>query len=159
MTVNLYSCLADPRDLYKETKSTLIASVSAEPFFPIDITTPVFRLAYNSSFTSINYCYVSELGRWYFIDKITLESGTAMIIGCTCDVLMSFRSDILALDCICTRNQYDYNPYIEDDIPTSVKATTENYIMLQNTPFILPSDENVHCYILNLNGLVGEPVQ
>lgn len=159
MQIVLYSSSADPRDLYKGTKLTTVATVEAEPYYPIEVTTPVFRLAYNSAFTTINYCYVAELSRYYFVSKITLESGNAMIIHCDCDVLMSFRSDILNLECICLRNEHDYNPYIADDIPVSEKVTTTNYKMLQNTPFTLPSDENKYCYILNLNGLVGEPVQ
>lgn len=156
MLITLYSSSADPRDIYKGTKLTTIATVDAEPFYPIEVTVPVFRLSYNSSFKSINYCYVPELGRYYFINKIVLESGNAMIISCDCDVLMSFRDDILNLDCVCLRNENDYNPYIQDDIPTSVKATTTNYIMATSTPFVLPEDDNVYCYVLNLNGLVGD---
>lgn len=156
MEIVLYSSTADPRDLYKGTKLTAIATVQAEPFYPIEVTVPIFRLSYNQNFKSINYCYVPELGRYYFINKIVLESGSAMIIHCDCDVLMSFRDDILNLDCVCLRNENDFNPYIQDDIPTSVKATTTNYIMATSTPFILPEDDNVYCYVLNLNGLVGD---
>lgn len=158
MEIVLYSCSADPRDLYKGTKLTTIATVEAEPFFPLEVITPVFRLAYKSSFNSINYCYVSELGRYYFVSKKTLESGNAMIISCDCDVLMSFRDDILNLDCICLRNQYEYNKYIQDDIPSTVKATTTNYIPLSNTPFEVPDGVSGTYFILNLNGLVGDIV-
>lgn len=156
MEITLYSSAADPRDLYKGTHLTQIAVVDAEPFFPIQVTTPIFRLAYNQSFKSINYCYVPELGRYYFISRMTLESGNAMIIYCDCDVLMSFRNDILNLDCICTRNEYDFDKYIQEDIPCSVEATTVNYIPLSSTPFEVPDTENGSYYILNLNGLVGD---
>lgn len=159
MEIVLYSCTADPRDLYKGSKCTTIATVQAEPFYPLEVTTPQFRLAYNSSFTSINYCYISELGRYYFISSITLESGNAMIINCECDVLMSFRTSILALDCICIRNENRFNPYIQDnDIPSSTKATITNFIVNNNTPFIIPEDDTVNCYVLTLNGLVGDIV-
>ena len=156
MEITLYSSSADPRDLYKGSKLTTVATVQAEPFYPLEVTVPVFRLSYNQSVKNINYCYVPELGRYYFINRIVLESGSAMIIYCDSDVLMSFRADILNLDCVCLRNENDYNPYIQDDIPTSVRATTTNYIMATNTPFVLPEDDNVYCYVLNLNGLVGD---
>lgn len=156
MEIILYSSSADPRDLYKGSKLTTISTVQAEPFYPLEVTVPVFRLSYNQSFKNINYCYVAELGRYYFINKIIMESGSAMIIHCDCDVLMSFRSDILNLDCICLRNENNFNPYIQDDIPTSVRATTTNYIMVSDTPFVLPEDDNMYCYVLNLNGLVGD---
>lgn len=157
MEIVLYSSTADPRDLYKATKLTTIATVNAEPYYPIDVTVPEFRLAYNQNFRNINYCYVAELGRYYFISDITLESGNAMIIHCECDVLMSFRSSILELDCICVRNENEYNEYIQDtDIPSSTKATITNFIINESTPFIIPVDDTVNCYVLTLNGLVGE---
>ena len=157
MEIILYSSIADPRDLYKGTKLTTIATVEAEPFYPLEITVPEFRLAYNQNFRNINYCYVAELGRYYFISDITLESGNAMIIHCECDVLMSFRDDILALDAICIRNEYDYNKYIQDaNIPSSTKATITNFIINESTPFIIPTDDTINCYVLTLNGLVGD---
>lgn len=156
MLITLYNSTADPRDLYKGTQLTQIAIVDAEPYFPVTIETPIFRLAHNASFASINYAYVPEFNRYYFVSKITLESGNAMILSCDCDVLMSFRSDILNLDCICTRNEFEFDEYIQEDIPCSVEATTVNYIPLSSTPFEVPDTENGSYYILNLNGLVGD---
>ncbi len=157
MEIILYSSIADPRDLYKGSKLTTIDTVEAEPFYPLEVTVPEFRLAYNQNFRNINYCYVAELGRYYFISDITLESGNAMIIHCECDVLMSFRDDILGLDAICLRNEYDFNKYIQDpNIPSSTKATITNYIINESTPFIIPNDDTTNCYVLTLNGLVGE---
>lgn len=157
MVIVLYSSTADPRDVYKGTKLTTIATVDAEPYYPIDITVPEFRLAYNQNFGSINYCYVADLGRYYFVSNITLESGNAMIIHCECDVLMSFKTGIIELDCICVRNENQYNNYIQDpDIPSSTKANITNFIIGDSTPFIVPGDDTVNCYVLTLNGLVGE---
>lgn len=154
MTVTLYSSSADPRDLYKSTKLTSIAVVDAEPFYPLNITKPMLRIKYNSSYALINYCYISELSRYYFVHAPVLESGSAMILQCNCDVLMSFRDSIINLNCICTRNEFDFNPYIQDDIPTSSKATTTCYKISGNTPFEVPTS-NGYYYALTLNGLVG----
>ena len=80
-----------------------------------------------------------------------------MIIHCECDVLMSFRDDILRLDAICIRNEYDFNKYIQDpNIPSSTKATITNYIINESTPFKIPNDDTTNCYVLTLNGLVGD---
>ena len=86
-----------------------------------------------------------------------MESGKAMILHCESDVLMSFKTDIKNLKCICTRNQYDFNDYIQDEYPSSVKATTTNFIMASSTtPFGLPEDDDSLQFILTMNGLVGE---
>ena len=154
MLVTLYSSSADPRDIFKGTKLTTIATVDAEPFYPINITKPMLRLTYDSSYALVNYCYIPEFGRYYFVHSPVLESGSAMIIQCNCDVLMSFRADILELDCICTRNEFDFNPYIQDDIPTSSKATTTCYKISGDTPFEVPTLSGYY-YALTLNGLVG----
>lgn len=156
MNITLYHNNADPRVVNKGTKLTTIATVDAKPFYPLNVATPVFRLEYLSTFNSVNYCYVPSLGRYYFVAAPVLESGNAMILRCDCDVLYSFRTDILNLKTICARNEYDYNEFITDNIPTSVRATTTNYIMLDSTPFVLPEDSlSDYCYVLNTNGLVG----
>ena len=156
MTIILYRSSADPRDLYKGTKLTTISTVTAEPFYPLNVSTPVFRIKYASGLENVNYCYVQELSRYYFVSSPTLESGSAIILRCDCDVLMSFRSDILNLKTICARNENEYNEFIQDEIPTSVKATTTNYILFDSTPFVVPEDEYTFCYVLNTNGLVGD---
>lgn len=155
MQVTLYNNLADPRTVNKLNKMTAIDTVEAEPFYPLQISTPVFRLKYNNNIKGINYAYVPELARYYFVGDSTLESGNTMIIPCECDVLMSFRSDIVNLKCVCLRNQHKFNEYITDDLPSSVKATTTNYVMFSDTPFFVPQNDSTFCYILTLNGLVG----
>ena len=157
MQVILYDNQADPRTVDKGTKLVQKASVTATPVFPLNIVKPMFRLAYNSSYTQINYLYCSDLHRYYFVNRIIMESGKAMILHCESDVLMSFKTDIKNLKCICTRNQYDFNDYIQDEYPSSVKATTTNFIMASSTtPFGLPEDDDSLQFILTMNGLVGE---
>ena len=153
MQVILYKNTEDPRTVYKHPVE--IATVSAIPFYPIIITTPVFKLSVQQGYDEVNYCYVPEFHRFYFIDSVQLESGNAMILKCSCDVLNSFKTDISNLSCVCTRNEYEFNKYIQDDVPSSVKATITNYKLLESTPFEMP-DDNGNYYVLNTNGLVGD---
>lgn len=154
MQVILYKNTADPRKVNKLLDMVQIKTVNARPYYPMSITAPVLKFKYDNNLTDINYCYIPELSRYYFINNITLDSGDTMILTCEVDVLMSFRADILNLDAICLRNQHDFNPYIEDDLPTTVKATTTNYIMFSETPFINPQG-NTDCYAMTVNSLVG----
>lgn len=156
MDITLYTNTADPRVVDKTNYLTQVAALtSAKPFYPLNITTPHFRLAYNQSFKSINYVYVPDLGRYYFINSMVLESGNAMIISCDCDVLMSFKTSVQNLDCICIRNERDFNKYIPDDIPTSCKVRTTCYTISGTTPFEVPDTTSNVYYVMTLNGLVG----
>jgi len=154
MQVTLYNSSSDPRRVNKLQYLTAIATVNAVPYYPLNIESPVLDIKYVNGYTNINYAYIPELSRYYFVQKPLLTSGQIIKLPCECDVLMSHRVQILDLDCICTRNQSRFNPYIQDDFPCSVKATTTNYIMLENTPFAMPDDSQVS-YIMTLNGLVG----
>lgn len=157
MIVSFYSSYADPRELDKRQKFVTIVTVNATPYYPLNVETPVFEIVYVNGYQNINYCYVQDLNRYYFVSPPTLDSGNRVILNCEVDPLMSFREQILNLDCVCIRNQYDFDPYIlDEDIPSSVKATTKNYIINENTPFIIPSSSFINCYVLTLNGLVGE---
>ncbi|MBQ6629773.1 MAG: hypothetical protein IJH65_13290 [Methanobrevibacter sp.] len=157
MVVSFYSSYADPRELDKRQKLSTIVTVNTTPYYPLNVENPTFEIAYVSGYQNINYCYVQELNRYYFVNAPTLDSGNRIVLNCEVDPLMSFREQIVGLDCVCIRNQYDFDPYIlDEDIPSSVKATTKNYIINENTPFIIPSSSFVNCYVLTLNGLVGE---
>lgn len=157
MEVRLYKSTADPRRVHKQQYLTTIATVTATPYYPISVETPTFIIKYLNGYIDINYCYVPELHRYYFANSPLLDSGGLVTISCEVDPLMSFKDDILNLDAICIRNEHKFNKYILDsDIPSSVMATTTNYIMNNTTPFIIPESDTIDCYVLTLNGLVGE---
>ena len=155
MEITLYSSTADPRVLNKSTQLTSIATVQAKVYFPFNILAPTFSIKYTTSLTGANYCYIPSLGRYYFLNEPILESGEIISFSSNVDPLMSYRSQISNLDCICLTSQYDYNEYIPHDIPSSAKATITNY-RFGNFSFSLPTSDSDVQYVLTLNGLVGE---
>lgn len=157
MQVTLYSSTADPRRVHKQQYLTKIATVDAIIYYPLVIEAPKFEFRYIRNYINVNYAYVPELNRYYFTNSPTLESGRTIVITCEVDPLMSFKDDILNLNCICIRNEKKFNEYITDNnIPSSVKGTTTNYLINDSTPFIIPESDEINCYVLTLNGLVGE---
>ena len=56
------------------------------------IITPEIEIGYNP--TGYNYCYISEFGRYYYINDIVFTNNGLYIIKCNCDVLMSYIDDI-----------------------------------------------------------------
>lgn len=60
-----------------------------------DITSPILIL---QSYKSGNYCYIPELKRYYFIDKIELMNGGSYKLYLEIDILMSYKDEILNAD-------------------------------------------------------------
>lgn len=106
MTINLYKVTEDRRALTKTvgTESTTVATLSAVIKDDCSIIRPVLEVAYQNDIFSANYMYISEFGRYYYIDNF--ELGPQRIwIEAHVDVLMSFKADILKLNCIIERQQ------------------------------------------------------
>lgn len=62
-----------------------------------------------------NYLYIPEYHRYYFIDNIDIVSTNLFRIYASRDVLMSHKESILGQYALVTRNEYEYNSYIEDN--------------------------------------------
>lgn len=80
-----------------------------------------------------NYAYISEFGRYYYIKNITAFRKNAWLIDLKCDVLMSFKDEILEMSGIVSRltNGDEYAPR---DIKTRC-LETHRKIVFENTPF------------------------
>lgn len=57
-------------------------------------------LVEGSSFNEYNYAYIPQFDRYYFIKGITNYRNNLWILELECDVLMSFKSSILNMNCI-----------------------------------------------------------
>lgn len=92
-----------------------IASAEAEPYNEIDIERPFLILSDRSisDLDRVNYCYIEELGRCYFCTP-TLGNNGLYTLVCEVDPLTSFKDDILSLNVIVDKNEYDVNPYLND---------------------------------------------
>ena len=54
--------------------------------------------------TEFNYCYIPEFKRYYFLEGITRVLNGARILQLKCDVLMSFKDEILETKIMLARN-------------------------------------------------------
>ena len=64
----------------------------------VDIINPRLILIPNlpTGFSGINYAEITELNRFYFVDSITNISATLWQLDLSCDVLETYKADILA---------------------------------------------------------------
>lgn len=62
----------------------------------LDILSPILFLSYfDIKELNINYCYIEELNRYYFINSYTIEKNNLIKLQLETDVLMTFKNDIL----------------------------------------------------------------
>lgn len=97
MTVTLYTSTADPKVVNKSSYLTQIGttSVTITPKASLDILYPVIDINYNSSYLSANYAYISDFGRYYYINDVTVQIGQIITLSMSVDPLMSFGTSIL----------------------------------------------------------------
>lgn len=69
----------------------------------------------SDSITNVNYCFIPEFGRYYFIQDITIIRNDLIQLKLHVDVLESFANQIKAHSAIIGRQQNLYNMYLDDD--------------------------------------------
>ena len=80
-----------------------------------------------------NYAYIPEFGRYYYIKNITAFRKGAYIVDLKCDVLMTFREEILNMSGIVSRLT-DGDDYATRDIKTKC-LETHRRLDFPETPF------------------------
>lgn len=82
-----------------------------------DITNPILIL---QSYKTGNYCYIPDLNRYYYIDRIELMNGGFYKLYLEIDVLMSYKDEIIKADWysvngvnVTIPNEIDYNSLID----------------------------------------------
>ena len=83
-----------------------------------------------TSLVDYNYCYIPEFKRYYFISDITSVRNNLWRVSLKCDVLESFKSDILKSSCIINKQQnQSYSNNIDDG---SYINRVDNFIEIAN---------------------------
>ena len=135
ITLTLYQCGDDKRVVKKKLKN-------AHAFTKItlkedcSVTHPVFLLGAVSGseeaqdtvgwWRQFNYCYCPNFDRYFFIENVTFTRNRLVQLTCTCDVLMSFKEDILKSTQLIARQENKQQRYIPDtSLPIHSAVKTE----------------------------------
>lgn len=110
----------------------------------VDIINPRLILIPNlpTGFTGINYAEIPDLNRFYFVDSITNISATLWQLDLSCDVLETYKADILASKARFYRNLKagDYfDTALESSHITTVAKYTSNKGISDSETLILTS--------------------
>lgn len=101
LTAYLYNCSDDRRTVSKSL--TVQRTVQMTLLSACSILKPRLRLVWADSMSQFNYLYIPAFGRYYFIDDITADTGGAVIINASVDVLMTYKEQIYLCSGIVTR--------------------------------------------------------
>ena len=99
MTIIFYKTLSEHNRVNKilTLDKTLTGSLKEKT----DILNPsiIIKAVNNFNVFDYNYCYISELSRYYYIDSIKIVNAVLYEIELTIDVLMTYKNSILNLEC------------------------------------------------------------
>lgn len=116
MQITLYNNKSDNRVLNKDiTQVYELSSVILKD--DTELVNPTFILNGSINTASFNYIYAPSLHRYYYVSNVTY-SQQRLYITCHIDVLMSYKTYLLAKSAILSRSANKYNTYqIDNDIP------------------------------------------
>ena len=139
MQITIGSTSDDRRKLNKSFSGTQVA---VQLKSPCDVLAPTFILSYNAAYITANYVYAPELGRYYFIDNISIAPGAKLELSCSVDVLMSYNRQIKGLSVDVRRQENLIEPYLPDpdyvylntyDVVAMLPTSRSNSAFLQST--------------------------
>lgn len=129
MELKLYN-VTDGENVINKTM-TLKTTMEINLKRDVDIINPRLILIPNlpTGFSDINYAEIPQLNRFYFVDNITNISSTLWQLDLSCDVLETYKADILASKARLYRNLKagDYfNTALESSHLTTVAKYASN---------------------------------
>lgn len=103
MNAILYINTSDNRVINKQI--TKVKDVAIELKSNVDFINPIVVLQTFDGCENVNYLYIEEFKRYYFVNNILHLTGGRISLSCDVDVLMSNKSEILALSCIIDKQE------------------------------------------------------
>lgn len=62
--------------------------------FDFNLHSTEIKIVYTGNIDDVNYCYISEVDRYYFIESIEQVAANLYTLKLVCDYLMTFKSEI-----------------------------------------------------------------
>ncbi len=123
MEIRFYNMVDNRNTIGKKLGSYTSTFIKAK-YQEMNITSPTFLLKF-MEYPQYNYIHIPALKRYYFIDSITVKTDNTFELACSCDVLESFKEDILAGTGHLTKAESN-NPYY-GDFESALNKNIEHY--------------------------------
>lgn len=157
MIITFYNQLNDNRVVTK-TLGNPIVSLPCSPFGDCSIQTPVITVRQFTGYANVNYCYIDDYGRYYYVTNVIAKSGGLLEIHCKVDVLMTYGDVIKQCSGVCVANELVGTSHIVDNnYPVECRKSTTVY-EFEGEPFnIETASNNTYNFVLNVAG--GENIE
>ena len=100
---------------------------------------PVLLLK-SETYLNFNYAYIPKFNRYYFVDDVSVFPNKIYLLSLRCDVLTSFKDDILKSYARIVE-QTNSNAYYDGDLKSEVRKEVDTY--MSNVTFDLTADSVV----------------
>ena len=113
LMINLYVNSSD-NNVVEKKLTAVFSNVTYEFKTETSQTNPVLIIDRSYWNEKINYVYIDELKRYYYVKDVVFSTGKLIMLVCAVDVLMSFKAEIKKLKAILKRQESIANAYITD---------------------------------------------
>lgn len=120
-TINFYSYNGHPNTVNKQLGD--FTAIDGDLRQTFDVLRPTVTLRKQPRPT-FNYCYIPDLGRYYFVERVSFEGNNAYELALRIDVLKTYETEILAATGRVTESD-NPDPYISNR--ESVYKRTPNF--------------------------------
>lgn len=127
---------------------TVIATFQGDLIENVNRENVVVTIPYTSAYANINYAYIPEFERYYFV-SVDCINGQRLRLTMHSDALSSFFDRYKYSPCIAKRSSSNYNPALRDDM---IAFKPEPQIIRRKTASKFTPSSNGGCYILTLAG-------
>lgn len=115
LNIYLFKVSKKHNSTYSPALNTAFLSLTGALKDPTSILNPAVEIATNNDIHQVNYCYITELGRYYWIEDIVYDRGL-YVMRCSVDVLATYKSAIGNTSMYVLRASAQKNGAIKDDL-------------------------------------------
>lgn len=114
MQILLFAITNNPNDIPKDVSAPITDFIDVYVKGSFDILHPYIEVPYNPLYANANYCYLTELNKYYFITGRELSAGQKLTLTLEHDPLQNYANAILNSSQNIYRQEFLQNRYLMD---------------------------------------------
>ena len=147
ISLRLYSNSSANNVIYKR-KTQIGSTLTGQLKENVEMSHVVIHIPYIDNYASVNYAYIPEFKRYYYVTVEVLNGGR-LKLTMKSDALSSFWGYYRSSPCIAKRSTSNYNPNIKDDV---LAFKPQPVIIRRKTSAKFTPSSSGGCYILTIGG-------